>query len=83
LAALSGTTPPRRVSNKTDLWDTDTTGVSDPSKGAGNIAYDPGLKGETDSQLHRLPKGFDPNVWAVNPNINGGYPYLIANPPPS
>jgi hypothetical protein len=58
------------------------TGVSDPGKGAGNVVYDPGLKGLSDSQLHQLPKGFDPKVWAVNPNINNGYPYLLANPPP-
>jgi hypothetical protein len=29
-----------------------------------------------------LPDGFDPAIWASDPNINGGYPYLIANPPP-
>ena len=26
--------------------------------------------------------GFDPNIWAENPKINNGFPYLIANPPP-
>jgi hypothetical protein len=28
-----------------------------------------------------LPEGFDPNVWRSDPNINNGYPYLLANPP--
>jgi hypothetical protein len=69
-------------SNNTVFWDLETSGVSDPGKGAGNIVYDKGLKGITDKGLHELPKGFDPNVWAVNPAINNGYPYLISNPPP-
>jgi hypothetical protein len=70
-------------SNNTVLWDLQTSGIGDPGKGAGNIVYDKGLKGVTDGQLRHFPKGFDPDVWAVNPNINGGYPYLKANPPPS
>jgi hypothetical protein len=28
-----------------------------------------------------LPEGFDPTIWAENPSINNGFPYLIANPP--
>jgi hypothetical protein len=28
-----------------------------------------------------LPSGFDSAIWAQNPNINDGYPYLINNPP--
>jgi hypothetical protein len=44
-------------------WGLDTSGVPDISKGAGNIAFDPGLKGTTDRNLKRgLPKGFDPNI---------------------
>jgi len=69
-------------SNQFDNWDLDTSGISNPSEGAGNIPNDPGLRGRTDANLHKLPNGFDPNVWAVNPAINNGYPYLIANPPP-
>ena len=64
-------------------WDLDTSGVSDPGQGAGNIANDPGITGLTDAQLKSaLPSGFDPAIWAQNPSINNGYPYLLANPPP-
>ena len=66
-----------------DYWDLDTSGVSNPHQGAGNVADDPGITGLTDAQLKSgLPAGFDPKIWAINPKINNGYPYLIANPPP-
>lgn len=64
-------------------WDLDTSGVTDPSQGAGYPQNDPGITGLTNSQLKsRMPDGFDPKVWAQHPRINGGYPYLRANPPP-
>jgi hypothetical protein len=64
-------------------WDLDTSGINDPAHGAGNIQNDPGITGISDAQLRSgLPGGFDPKVWAQNPNVNGGYPYLITNPPP-
>ncbi|MBV9571377.1 MAG: hypothetical protein JO056_09065 [Alphaproteobacteria bacterium] len=51
-------------------WDSDTSkcgGVGQPL---------------TDQQLKSgLPDGFDPNIWGQSPNINNGYPYLLANPP--
>src|SRR5439155_15975348 len=54
-------------------WDLDTSGISDPSQGAGNIPNDPGITGLTDAQLtSALPDGFDPNVWGENANINNG-----------
>ena len=28
-----------------------------------------------------LPEGFDPNDWGQDAKVNGGYPYLHANPP--
>jgi hypothetical protein len=66
-----------------DYWDLDTSGVADPSQGAGNIPNDPGLTGLTDKQLRRgLPAGFDPSTWGRRKKINNGYPYLLANPPP-
>ncbi len=69
--------------NNSIYWDLDTSGIGDPSQGAGNVANDPGLTGLTDTQLKSgLPAGFDPTIWAENPTINNGYPYLIANPPP-
>jgi len=55
-------------------WDTTTSGTS--------IGSGPGITGRTTQQLQRhLPRGFDPKIWTQNPNINGGLPYLIANPP--
>ena len=65
-----------------DYWDTTTSGITNLSQGAGNIANDPGVTGETTAQLQAaLPSGFDPKIWAESPSINSGLPYLIANPP--
>ncbi len=64
-------------------WDTDTSGITNLSQGAGNVANDPGIKGLTTTQFQSgLPKGFGAKIWAENPDINGGLPYLTANPPP-
>ena len=64
-------------------WDTDTSGITNLSQGAGNIANDPGITGMTTAQFQSgLPAGFDPGIWAEKSNINGGLPYLLANPPP-
>jgi hypothetical protein len=69
-------------SHTTDYWDTTTSGITNLSQGAGNIANDPGITGQTTAQLQAgLPPGFDPTIWAENPSINNGLPYLIANPP--
>jgi hypothetical protein len=69
-----------QISNS--YWDMDTSGVSDPSKGAGSPANDPGITGLSDIQLKSgLPTGFDPAIWAEKPSINGGYPYLLNNAP--
>ncbi len=60
-------------------WDTTTSGT-DQGTGTGNVS---GLTGLTTQQLQSgLPPGFDRKIWAENPKINGGLPYLIANPPP-
>jgi hypothetical protein len=68
---------PTRVSST--YWDSTMSGQP---KGVGK-GQTYGITGLTDDQLKSgLPGGFDPSVWAENPNINGGYPYLIANPPP-
>jgi hypothetical protein len=68
----------------TTYWDLDTSGISDPSDGAGDIKNDPGITGLTDTQLKSgLPDGFDPAIWGQSANINSGYPYLLANPPPN
>jgi hypothetical protein len=64
-------------------WDTTTSGITDLSQGAGNIANDSGIKGKTTSQLKAgLPNGFSSSVWGESPSISGGLPYLLAVPPP-
>lgn len=64
-------------------WDTTTSGITSLSQGCGNIANCPGITGLSTEQFQsRLPKGFHPKIWAENPNINNGLPYLINNPPP-
>lgn len=64
---------------KSAYWDTETSGVTNKSQGAGNIPNDSGIKGESTEQLQAgLPKGFNKKVWTENPDINGGLPYLIA-----
>jgi hypothetical protein len=63
-------------------WDLDTSGVKGQSHGAGFPKHDKGLSGLTSAQFQAgLPQGFDPKVWAEDPKINNGYPYLISNPP--
>ena len=65
-----------------DYWDTKTSGITNLSQGAGSPANDSGIKGETTARLKAaLPAGFDPTIWAENPSINDGLPYLINNPP--
>jgi hypothetical protein len=62
-----------------DYWDTTTSGT-DVGVGTGSSS---GITGMTTAQFQSgLPAGFDRKVWAENPNINGGLPYLLANPPP-
>jgi hypothetical protein len=69
-------------SNNAAYWDLDTTGINNPTQGAGNVFDDKGLKGVSNGRLRRaILRGFDPAVWAQDPAINDGYPYLIANPP--
>jgi hypothetical protein len=42
----------------------------------------PGITGLTTAQFESaLPSGFDPAIWGEKPNINNGYPYLLANAP--
>lgn len=63
-------------------WGIDTSGITNLGQGAGNIANDPGITGLTTAQFQSgLPQGFDPTVWAESAHIDGGFPYLLANPP--
>jgi hypothetical protein len=62
-----------------DYWDTTTSGAEDGACEGTNIN---GIGGLTTQELQGgLPSGFDPTIWAENPKINKGFPYLIANPP--
>jgi hypothetical protein len=59
-------------------WDLDTSGQS-RGCGNGNCSH---LHSLTTTQFQSgLPAGFDPKIWGSNPEINNGYPYLLANPP--
>jgi len=68
------------VSN--DYWDLDSSGITDPSQGAGIFANDPGITGSSDAQLKSgLPAGFGSGGLGTGPDLNNGLPYLINNPP--
>ena len=83
IGGLLGYDVPTKHSNTSAYWDTDTSGVTNLSQGAGNIRNDKGITGMTTKQLQSgLPTGFDPKIWGEDSNINNGLPYLIANPPP-
>jgi hypothetical protein len=63
-----------------DYWDIGTSGTDVPcgslSRGCTSIL------GLADAQLKSgLPEGFDPGIWGESPDVNNGYPYLLANPP--
>ena len=61
------------------VWDTTASGVENCT---GHTDSGIDCTGLTTGQLQSaLPAGFDPTVWGLNPAINGGYPYLLANPP--
>ena len=71
-----------RAPNADTYWDLDTSSISDPSKGAGNKANDPGITGLTTAQFQSgLPAGFDPTIWGESAGINNGLPYLLALQP--
>jgi len=79
IGGFAGTAPSSGMSD--DYWDLDTSGIRNPSRGAGSPRNDPGITGLTTTQLQSgLPAGFDPSIWAESAGINNGYPYLLANP---
>ena len=62
-----------------DYWDTTTSGTTYGLCDNDNYSAITGL---TTQQLQKkLPAGFSKKIWALNPKINNGFPYLIANPP--
>jgi hypothetical protein len=59
-------------------WDVTTSGTG-TGVGSGD---DTGVTGSTTEQMQSgTPTGFSRKVWIENGKINGGLPYLIANPP--
>jgi hypothetical protein len=67
---------------KSSYWDISTSHIKGHSHGAGRPRHDPGITGLTTEQFQSgLPNGFSSKVWAEDPNINNGLPYLINNPP--
>lgn len=82
VGGVIGSDNPNNTARSDLYWDMETSGFSDPSQGAGDVPNDSGITGLTDAQLKAaLPAGFKPGPWVENPAINGGYPYLIYNPP--
>jgi hypothetical protein len=67
------------LSMEDDYWDIDTSGRSDA---AGNDPNDIGVTGLTTEEFQAgLPDGFPAAIWAEDPAINNGLPYLLRNPP--
>jgi hypothetical protein len=63
-----------------DYWDEDYTGA-DVGFGCGSGSC-AGATGLTHEQITgALPAGFDPAIWGLDANVNGGWPYLLDNPP--
>jgi hypothetical protein len=59
-------------------WDTETAEVG-VGCGKGDCT---GVTGLTTQELQSgLPSGFDPKLWGQQPDINGGFPYLLGLPP--
>ncbi len=55
-------------------WDLQTSGIGNPSQGAGNVSNDSGITGETTAALQgTLPSGFSNATWSTGAGL---YPYL-------
>jgi len=66
-----------------NYWDTDMSGITNLSQGAGNISNASGITGLSTAQLQSgLPKGFSKKIWKEKAGVINGLPYLKANPPP-
>jgi GLUG motif-containing protein len=70
------------ITTSDDYWDVTTSGMTKGCNNGANGACTT-VYGLTTAQFQAgLPTGFDPTIWAENPSINNGFPYLINNPPP-
>jgi len=86
LGGFAGSNGSSAGSSVTDAyWDTTVnSGLSDVGIGTYCESQTGGIKGETTVYLTSgVPSGFDPSIWGQSSTINDGFPYLLANPPPS
>lgn len=68
--------------NADNYWSTTSSGITDPSRGAGSPSNDPGITGLTNTQFRSgLPAGFSSSIWGETTGVNFGLPYLLALPP--
>jgi hypothetical protein len=88
VGGFSGQNDPNQDSPSvvTSYWDTTTSGQTNGvGQDQGCSTNSGGITGLTSHQLKSgLPNGFDVSIWTRDPQgvINGGFPYLLANPPP-
>ncbi len=60
---------------QTSYWDMQTSGITNPEQGAGNVSGDAGITGATTATLQSaLDPSWDPSVWGIVAGIS--YPYL-------
>jgi filamentous hemagglutinin family protein len=59
----------------TSYWDMQTSGITNPEQGAGNVSGDAGITGATTATLQSaLDPNWDPSVWGLVAGVS--YPYL-------
>ncbi|HEX3808087.1 MAG TPA: GLUG motif-containing protein [Rhizomicrobium sp.] len=58
-------------------WDRTTSGITDPSQGAGSTSNDSGITGRSTALLTaKLPPGFSTTYWGHASSMNDGFPFL-------
>jgi hypothetical protein len=63
-------------------WDSTTTGLVHHRDATATQVKAKGIAPLSSAKLRAaLPAGFDPAIWGRDRKINGGFPYLLANPP--
>ena len=78
MGEYDGSVPPYGSTLTDNYWDV-TTSVQTAATASGTPS---GTTGLTSAQLQSgVPAGFNTGIWSSDPNINNGFPYLLANPP--
>jgi filamentous hemagglutinin family protein len=67
---IGGYGPRNGDSVTVSYWDINASGHSTSEGGAGAVGM------STATLKNALPTGFDPAIWAIDPAVNDGYPYL-------